>query len=290
MVPYTDMITAVPQGGRLVGDEHETVGKVQRAMKTGATIDQPAYEMLHEQVTVAWKTTMVETGGRMWGKARGNLLWKLRCIARQLHRRVCCCPDDNMVWMSVRPIIPKGENHVRPKATQNLRDLANQALLVERLELAVAVIQAAHMLHAKLLTGTVEFLRPHLSQRLARRRACITDLPRLASSTPPSLLRRPRRILPACRRHKMFRRPDGCTRPAIGVVFGLSRLSASLALLSQVSTAGGTSCALVRSVLSAFGSPMRGIEDMFFAHVSTNQGIFFVIPVGLTGLYKGAVH
>src|SRR5262245_11611945 len=84
-----------------------------------------------------------------------------------------------MVWVPIHAIIPKGENHVWSKGSEQFGHLAYQAMLVELLELAITVVQAAHMLHAKFLTGTAEFLRTHLPQRSARGRMGITDLPRL---------------------------------------------------------------------------------------------------------------
>jgi hypothetical protein len=84
-----------------------------------------------------------------------------------------------MVWVPIHAIIPKGEDHVWSKGPEQFGHFACQAMLVEILELAITVVQAAHMLHAKLLTGTAEFLRTHLPQRPARGRMGITDLPRL---------------------------------------------------------------------------------------------------------------
>jgi hypothetical protein len=84
-----------------------------------------------------------------------------------------------MVWVSIHAIIPKGEDHVWSKGPEQFGHFACQAMLVELLELAITVVQAAHILHAKLLAGTAEFLRTRLPQRPARGRMSITDLPRL---------------------------------------------------------------------------------------------------------------
>jgi hypothetical protein len=84
-----------------------------------------------------------------------------------------------MVWVPIHAIIPKGEDYVWSKGPEDFGHFACQAMLVELLELAITVVQAAHMLHAKLLTGPTEFRRPHLPKRPARGRMGITDLSRL---------------------------------------------------------------------------------------------------------------
>jgi len=113
----------------------------------------------------------------MGRQAYSYLLRKGLRTARQLARRVCCSANGDMVWMPIHTIVPKGKDHVWSKGPEQFGHFACQAMLVELLELAITVVQAAHMLHAKLLAGTAEFLRTHLAQCPARGRLGITDLP-----------------------------------------------------------------------------------------------------------------
>jgi hypothetical protein len=84
-----------------------------------------------------------------------------------------------MVWVPIHAIVPKGEDHIWSKGPEYFGHFACQAMRVELLELAITVVQAAHMLYAKLLAGTTEFCRPHLPERAARGGMGITDLSRL---------------------------------------------------------------------------------------------------------------
>src|SRR5262245_17169565 len=156
------------------------MGKLPRAMKAGATRGQPVHQMLDEQVPIGWQATMIEAGGRMRCQARRQLLRKDLRAARQVERCVRGSANGDMVWVPIHAIIPKGEDHVWSKGPEYFGHCACQALLVTLLELAIPVVQAAHMLHAKHLAGTAEFLSPHLPQRPARGRMGIADLPRLA--------------------------------------------------------------------------------------------------------------
>src|SRR5262245_39839848 len=153
------------------------MGKVQCAMKAGATRGQPAYQMLCERVLPWWQATMIEMGRCMGRQARGYLLWKSLRTACQVECRVRCRAYGDMVGVAIQAIRPKGEHHVGAKGPEQCGHFACQALLVLLLELAIAIVQAAHMLYAERLAGTVEFLRPHLPQRPARGRLGITDLP-----------------------------------------------------------------------------------------------------------------
>src|SRR5262249_4123993 len=146
------------------------MGKVRRTVKAGTARGQPTDQMLHEQVTGVWTATMIEASGRMGDQACRHLHRKRLRTASEMERRVRCCPNRNMVWMPIHAIMPKGEDHVWSKGPEHSCHMADQALRVQLVELAIAIVQAAHMLHAQLLAGTAEFLRTHLAQCPARGR------------------------------------------------------------------------------------------------------------------------
>jgi len=63
-----------------------------------------------------------------------------------------------MIWMSIGSSIVEGENDVRLELANNLCGMANQLLLWNVLELAIAIVQATYVLHAELAAGAVQFL------------------------------------------------------------------------------------------------------------------------------------
>jgi hypothetical protein len=55
-----------------------------------------------------------------------------------------------MVRVPIHAIVPKGKDHIWSKRPEYFGHCAGQAILVELLELAITVVQAAYMLYAKL--------------------------------------------------------------------------------------------------------------------------------------------
>src|SRR2546423_587077 len=69
-----------------------------------------------------------------------------------------------MIRVSIGSSIVEGENDVRLELANNLCGMANQLLLWNVLELAIAIVQATYVLHAEFAPGTSPVVTPALTQ------------------------------------------------------------------------------------------------------------------------------
>jgi hypothetical protein len=63
-----------------------------------------------------------------------------------------------MVGRSIAPIRPKGNHHLRAKATDDFDHASGQHLCINAGERAIHIIRTQRMLNAQALTGQVQFL------------------------------------------------------------------------------------------------------------------------------------
>jgi hypothetical protein len=63
--------------------------------------------------------------------------------------------DSHMVGMSIAPIRPKGNHHIRAEAADDFDHPSGQHLCINAAERAIHILQTQSMLNAQALTGQV---------------------------------------------------------------------------------------------------------------------------------------
>src|SRR3954447_21094926 len=124
---------------------------------------------------------MVQARGSMRLKACAKLLRKCLRVPGALAGDGGGTADGDMVGMSIGTSIVKRKHDIRLELADDVHDMGNQRLQRQGTQLAVTIVQAAHVLDTELVCGAVQFLFATSAQGTASCDVRVTDLSRFAT-------------------------------------------------------------------------------------------------------------